>query len=279
MPTLRQHLRGEMSGNSFLSRILGRDTDEEEARIDWAETFGMRGARTRIEPEVEGQPWEMAVKLAVETIDDLPSNFPRDSAVRIVKRTLAAGGIDIGYFNKRTWARIPQISSEMELARSREKEFHEKTEETIRSLEGEIRKAREAYEAVRAKEEEEITHGLKELENIKRVRAFFGFSELEGEKSIGLSDTETQVRGPLYAGSVQQGRGFFSSTEVEGQQKTGPIGEKAQVGDSRGAAWAQIEAARAQIRGHLDPDTGVDKPTPDPGERPSRYSEHHSIRE
>jgi hypothetical protein len=36
-------LRGEMSGNSFLSRILGRDTDEEEARIDWAETFGMRG--------------------------------------------------------------------------------------------------------------------------------------------------------------------------------------------------------------------------------------------
>jgi hypothetical protein len=196
-------LRGEMSENSFLSRILGRDTNEEEARFDWAEAFGMRGARTRIESEAEGQPWELAVKLAVETINDLPSNFPRDSAISIVRRTLAAGSIDIGYFNKCTWERIPQISSEMELARNREKEFHEKTEATIRSLEEDIRKAREAYEAVRAKEEQEITHALKELENIKRVRAFFGFSEMEGEKSTGLSDTETQVRGPLYAGSVQ----------------------------------------------------------------------------
>lgn len=269
-----------MSGDSFLSRILGRDMHEDEGSVDWAEAFGMRGSRKRIEHEVGGQPWEVAVKLAVETIDDLPSNFPRDSAVRIVQRTLAAGGIDIGYFNKRTWARIPEISSEMELARNREKEFQEKTEETIRSLEVEIRKAREAYEAVRAKEEEEISRALKELENIKRVRAFFGFSEMDGEEDTSPSTEETQVRGPLYVGSAQEGRPFFSSTEVEGEEKTGPIGEKEQVRESLGAAWAQIEAARAQIRGHLEPEArGVDKPTHDPVERPSRRSEHHDIRE
>src|SRR3954466_5697629 len=166
-----------MYANSFLSRILGRDTDEDESRIDSVETFGTRRPRKSSEPGVGEQPWDFAVKLAVETIDDLPSNFPPDNAVRIVRRTLAAGGIEIADFNRCTWARISQISSEMELARSREREFKEKTEATIRYLEGEIRKAREAYESVLAKEEQEISRASKELENIKQVRAFFGFSE------------------------------------------------------------------------------------------------------
>jgi len=71
----------------------------------------------------------------IETIKDLPSSFPQDRAVRIVKRTLSAAGIELGDFNRRTWARMPQINSEIELARSRKKEFKEKTEEDIRSLE------------------------------------------------------------------------------------------------------------------------------------------------
>jgi hypothetical protein len=269
-----------MYANSFLSRILGRDADEDESSIDSVEAFGTRRHRTRSEPEVGGQPWDFAVKLAVETIDDLPSNFPPNSAVRIVRRTLAAAGIEIGDFNKCTWARISQISSEMELARSREREFQEKTQETVRYLEGEIRKAREAYEAVLAREEEEISRASKELENIKRVRAFFGFSETGAEANTSPSGKkETQVPGPLYEDSAKQGHRFFSSLETKGEAKTGPIGEERQIRDSLEAAWAQIEATRAQMRERFDSDTAnADGSTHGPVEGSSTYSEPHTIR-
>jgi hypothetical protein len=268
-----------MYANSFLSRILGRDADEDETRIDSVEGFGMGMPGKRSEPEVGGQSWDFAIKLVVETIDDLPSNFPQDSAVRIVRRTLAAAGIEIGDFNRCTWARISQISSEMELARSREREFQEKTEETVRYLEGEIRKAREAYESVLAKEEQEISRASKELENIKRVRAFFGFSETNGEENTSPSSKETQVHGPLYGDSAQQGSGFFSSLETEGEAKTGPMGEVRQVRDSLEAAWAQIEATRAQMRERFDPDAAdPNKTTHEPVEGSSTYSKPHGIR-
>ena len=201
----------EMNGNSLLSRIFGEDAKEDRTSIVSAEAFGIRRSTTRSAPKVEGHAWDFAVKLVVETIDDLPSNFPRESAVRIVKRTLAAAGIEIGDFNKCTWARMPQIKSEIELARRREKEFEEKTEEDIRSLEEEIRKAREDYQAIRAKEEEEISRASKELENLKRVRAFFGFSDMEGDEDVSLGGEAAEARGPLYTDSAQRARASFSS--------------------------------------------------------------------
>src|SRR5215210_4831024 len=139
----------DLSGNSLLSRILGREADEDQSSLISAEAFETGRSRKRSTLELGGRPWDFAVELVVETIDDLPSNFPRDSAIRIVKRTLAAAGIEIGDFNKCTWARMPQINSEIELARRRDKEFQEKTEQDIRALEGEIRKAREDYESIR----------------------------------------------------------------------------------------------------------------------------------
>ncbi|MDX6380890.1 MAG: hypothetical protein QOI57_1914 [Rubrobacteraceae bacterium] len=267
-----------MYGNSFLSRILGRGTDEDETRIDAVEDFETRRSRKRSEPEEERQPWDYAVNLAVETIGDLPPNFPRDNAVRIVRRTLSAADIEIGYFNKCTWTRVSQISSEMELARRRIKEFQEKTEETIRSLEREIRKAREAYEAVLAKEEEEISRATKELENIKRLRAFFGFSETDGEEDTNPSGKEILVPGPLYEDSAQQGRGFFSSL-MEGEENFGPGGEVTQVRDSLAAAWAQIEATRAQMRERFDTDAaGAVGSTHGPVEGSPTYSKPNGIR-
>jgi hypothetical protein len=200
-----------MNGNSLLSKILGGDADEDRTSIDSAEAFGIRRSTTRSVSEVGGHAWDFAVKLVVETIDDLPSNVPRDSAVRIVKRTLAAAGIEMGDFNKCTWARMPQINSEIELARRRDKEFEEKTEQVIRSLEGEIRKAREDYETIRAKEEEEISRASKELENIKRARAFFGFSDMEGDEDVSPGGEAAEARGPLYADSAQRARASFSS--------------------------------------------------------------------
>jgi hypothetical protein len=200
-----------MNEDSFFSRILWRDTGEDQTSGDSAEAFETVRSRKRSAPEVGGQPWDFAVKLVVETIDDLPSNFPRDSAVRIVKRTLAAADIEIGDFNKCTWARMPQIKTEIELARRREKEFEEKTEEDIRSLEREIRKAREDYETIRAKEEEEISRASKELENLKRVRAFFGFSDMEGDENVSPGGEAAEARGPLYTDSAQRARASFTS--------------------------------------------------------------------
>ena len=200
-----------MNEDSFFSRILWRDTGEDQTSGDSAEAFETVRSRKRSAPEVGGQPWDFAVELVVETIDDLPSTFPRESAVRIVKRTLAAAGIEVRDFNRCTWARMPQINSEIELARRRDKEFKEKTEQDIRSLEGEIRKAREDYETIRAKEEEEISRASKELENIKRVRAFFGFSDTEGDDDVSLGGEAAEARGPLYTDSAQRTRASFSS--------------------------------------------------------------------
>ena len=200
--------------------------------------------------------------------------------MRIVKRTLAAAGIEIGDFNKRTWARMPQIRDEMKLARSREQEFRKKTEGDIRALEVEIRKTRKAYETIRAQEEEEISRASKELENIKRVQAFLGFSDMdsdpEGDKSAGASGEVMEKRGPLYpAGAQQKGRASFSShsfsgsTRPEAKKHAGPRGEQAPVRDSLDAAWGQIEALRAQMGQHSDPDASADK-SPDELHQPSK---------
>ena len=192
-----------MNGDSFLSRMLGRDAEEDDTGIGSAEAFRIRSFTNRSMPKVGERQWDFAVTLVIETIDDLPSSFPRDRAVRIVKRTLSAAGIEIGDFNKRTWARMPQIRAEVECARTREKEFKEKTEEDIRSLEREIEKAREDYETIRAEEEKEISRASKELENLKRVRAFFGFSDMEGDEDVGPEGEAAEERGPLGIWSVQ----------------------------------------------------------------------------
>jgi hypothetical protein len=274
-----------MNGDSFFLRMLGRDADEDETGIGTAEALGIRRSKNRSVPEVGERQWDFAVKLVVETIDDLPSNFPRDSAVRIVKRTLAAAGIEIGDFNKCTWARMPQINSEIELARSREKEFKKKTEEDIRSLEGEIKKAREAYETIRAKEQVEISRASKELENIKRVRAFFGFSDMEVDENVNPgSEAAAEVRGPLGIGDVQQGRdsfsshAFFSSSDTEGEDDTGPSGAKTDVRDFLEGAWTQIEAFRAQMGQRSDPKAGAERPTHGPVESSSSYNDPQDIR-
>jgi hypothetical protein len=273
-----------MNEDSFLMRMLGRDTDEDETRIGLADAFGIRRPTNRSVSEVGERQWDFVVKLVVETIDDLPSNFPRDSAVRIVKRTLAAADIEIGDFNKCTWARMPQIKTEIELARRREQEFEEKTEEDIRSLEREIRKAREDYETIRAKEEEEISRASKELENLKRVRAFFGFSDMEGDEDVSPGGEAAEVRGPLGIWSVQQERDSVSSyapsssSNIEGEDDTGPSGAKTDVRDFLDGAWAQIEAFRAQMGQRYDPKSGTERSTHGPVEGSSSDSEPQDIR-
>ena len=134
-------------------------------------------------------------------------------------------------------------------------------------MDGEIRKAREDYETIRAKEEEEISRASKELENLKRVRAFFGFSDMEGDEDVSPGGEAAEVCGPLGIWSVQQERDSFSSyapsssSNIEGEDDTDPSGAKTDVRDFLDGAWAQIEEFRAQMGQRFDPDAGADKAT------------------
>jgi hypothetical protein len=187
-----------MSVNSFLSRIFGKDTKEDKTRIDSAEEIETRRSR-RGEPEEGRQRWGFTVERAAEMIDGLPSDVPRESAVRIVRGTLAVAGIEISELDRSIRARVSKLNSEIEFARNRQKELREKTDEVVRSLEEEIRKARETCEVGIAEEEGLISRMFKSQENIERVRAFFGFPEVEEEK-VG---DETRVMDSFDADETQ----------------------------------------------------------------------------
>src|SRR5215207_380447 len=190
-----------MSADGFLSRMLGRDTDdeyddsgayyssEEEVESRRARRSSSRGVLDEEEPP----PREFIVERIAETISDLPEGVPQESAVLIVRRTLAAAGVKLSELDASTQAQESKLNSEIGLARNRQEEVREKTQEQVRSLEEEIRKAKEACEDIVSYEEEKISRAWATLEGARRVRAFFELHESEGEEDTG----------PLYRGTQQ----------------------------------------------------------------------------
>lgn len=169
-----------MSEGGFFSRILGGGANEDETRIFSPEALRRKEPGRREEPEEE-QRGGFTVERAAEIIDDLPPDVSRESALRIVRGTLTAAGVSVEDLERSTRTREVKLGSEIEFARSRQRELQERTDETVRSLEEEIRRAREACESSLAEEKERISRASVGLENIKRVRAFFGFPEVEEE--------------------------------------------------------------------------------------------------
>jgi hypothetical protein len=192
-----------MSERGFFSRILGGGADEDETMVFSPEEArtGTSSRRGRTEPEEEQRPRGFTVERAAEVIDDLPSDVPRESAVRIVRGTLTAAGIRVDDLERSTRARESKLNSEMDLARDRQEELRQSTEEVVQSLEAEIKKARADRDAGIAEEEERISRASAGIEGIKRVRAFFGFSELEEDEIADLAGDppvdETQVLEPF----------------------------------------------------------------------------------
>jgi hypothetical protein len=170
-----------MNEAGFFSRIFGGGANEDETRIFSPEEL-RREESGRKEPEEE-QHGGFTVERAAEIIDDLPPDVPQESALRIVHGTLTAAGVSFEDLERSSRTREAQLSSEIELARSRQRELQERTDETVRSLEEEIRRAHEARESGLAEEKVRISRASVGLENIKRVRAFFGFPEMEEEAS------------------------------------------------------------------------------------------------
>ncbi len=168
-----------MSKGGFFSRILGGGANEDETRIFSPEAL-RRKEPGREEPEEE-RSRGFTVERAAEIIDDLPLDVSRESALRIVRGTLTAAGVRVEDLERSTRAQEAKLGSEIEFARSRQRELQERTDETVRSLEEEIRRAHGARESSLAEEKERISRASVGLENIKRVRAFFGFPEVEEE--------------------------------------------------------------------------------------------------
>jgi ribosome-binding protein aMBF1 (putative translation factor) len=174
--------------HGFLSRMFsGNDVNEEEGTAVYsAEEVGVTG-----EEMVEQRGF--TVERAAEVIKNLPPEVPRSSAVRIVRGTLEAAGIDLADLVTSTTARESKLNSTIEFSQSRIHELNEQTEEVIRSYELEIRKAREARDSGISEEERKIAGARSGLEDVERVRDFFGLQEVETTTSDLPPGEETEV--------------------------------------------------------------------------------------
>jgi hypothetical protein len=196
-----------MNGKGFFARMFGADADDDETRRLSAEEIGE--IEEQGEEQGSGEEWrgrEFPVERATRIIDDLPPDVPRESALRIVRGTLKAAGIEVEDIERSIRTRESKLNSDVELARNRQEDLRKRTEEVVRSLEEEIRKARRDRDAVIADEEEKVSRSTRGLEEARRVRVFFGFPETgfpetEGEETADPardpSDDETRSLEPF----------------------------------------------------------------------------------
>jgi hypothetical protein len=179
---------------SFFSRVFAGNTEGEGTAIYSSEEVG---TGTSGMGEQEGAAHGFTVERAAEVIKNLPPEVPRLSAVRIVRGTLEAAGIDIAELESSTRTRESRLNSEIDLSEGRIQQLKDETEEVIRNLEDEIRKAREARNFGVSEEERKIQAAETGLDNIDLVRDFFGLpqeeelpADLAGAPAAG---EETQV--------------------------------------------------------------------------------------
>ena len=173
---------------SFFSRVFAGSTEGEGTAIYSAEEVGTSGMG-----EAEGATQGFTVERAAEVIRNLPPEVPRLSAVRIVRGTLEAAGIDIAELESSTRARESRLNSEIDLSEGRIQQLKDKTEEVIRNLEDEIRKAREARNFGVAEEERKIQAAETGLDNIDLVRDFFGLPQEDEPPADDPAGEETQI--------------------------------------------------------------------------------------
>jgi hypothetical protein len=176
---------------SFFSRVFTGNTEAEGTSgtsIYSSEEIGMPGTE-----EAEGLAAHgFTVERAAEVIRNLPPEVPRPAAVRIVRGTLEAAGIDIAELESSTRARESRLNSEIDLSENRIQQFKDETEEVIRNLEDQIRKAREARDFGVSEEERKISSAEAGLDNIDLVRDFFGLPQEETDEPPTAGE-ETQV--------------------------------------------------------------------------------------
>ena len=158
------------------------------------------------DPEArEASPHSRAftVERAAEVIKNLPPEVPRPAAVRIVRQTLEAAGIDIDELDSSTRARESRLESEIDLSENRIRKLKEDTEGVIRNLEEQIRKAREARNFGVAEQERKIDEAEAGLEDIDMVRGFFGLPQNSQEEEPQQPSEETTAGGDAEGDETQ----------------------------------------------------------------------------
>jgi len=163
---------------SFFSRVFAGNTEGEGTSIYSSEEVGMPGTGEEEGLTAHG----FTVERAAEVIRNLPPEVPRPAAVRIVRGTLEAAGIDIDELESSTRARESKLNSEIDLSENRIQQLKDETEEVIRSLEDKIRKAREARNFGVSEEERKISAAESGLDNIDMVRDFFGLPQEDADE-------------------------------------------------------------------------------------------------
>ena len=181
----------ETTRQSFFSRVFAGSTEGEGTSIYSSEEIGMPGTDESAGLAAHG----FTVERAAEVIRNLPPEVPRPAAVRIVRGTLEAAGIDIAELEASTRARESKLNSEIDLSENRIQQFKDETEEVIRNLEDQIRKAREARDFGVSEEERKISSAESGLDNIDMVRDFFGLPQEGADEPPAdpAAGEETQV--------------------------------------------------------------------------------------
>jgi hypothetical protein len=173
---------------SFFSRVFTGNTEDEGTSFYSSEEIGMPGTEGSEGLAAHG----FTVERAAEVIRNLPPEVPRPAAVRIVRGTLEAAGIDIAELESSTRARESRLNSEIDLSENRIQQYKDETEEVIRNLEDQIRKAREARDFGVSEEERKISSAEAGLDNIDLVRDFFGLPQKEADE-LPAAGEETQI--------------------------------------------------------------------------------------
>lgn len=169
----------------FLSRVFGPVEDDHTAvysRYDDDEYGDGNGA---VDESIEETGRSFTVERAAEIIKHLPPEVPRSSAVRIVRQTLVAAGIDMEELTRSTENREEKLNAEIELREGKIEDLRQRTDETVREHERSIREAREDRDTGVAAEERRITTARDGLEDVERVRDFF---DLDGENGDDYQD-------------------------------------------------------------------------------------------
>jgi hypothetical protein len=185
----------------------GNDAEEEE------ETTVYSTEEVGASQEEKVEPRGLTVEQAAEIIKNLPPEVPRPAAVRIVRETLEATGTDIADLTTSTRARESKLNSEIELSQSRIQELKDNTEEVIQSHELEIRKARKARDFGISEEEGRIAGARSGLEDVERVRDFFGLRD------------NAETTSDLAAGERTQTMERVDEDDTEILRRPGPLSE------------------------------------------------------
>jgi len=148
----------------------------EETIVYTPEEVGMENSRGRqgTESGMGETQGGFTVERAAEVIKDLPPEVPRESAVRIVRGTLLAAGVDIEELGRSSRSRESKLNSEIDLSYERIDDLRDRTDEVVQGLEEQVRKAREARDYGVDEEEDKISSARSGLKDVELVRDFFG---------------------------------------------------------------------------------------------------------